>query len=277
MIFKRPRVDIKVATKWNELNDWQLSMIGRILYNDKALSKPLFYKILVFILVLNKPGFKNFCKALYLFSLVPFSQLQYHADFIFDEGDNLNRFLPKIKVKVGRFKTSILFGPEIRLSNSITEELSYADTFYYNWTTKGNENDLRRLVACLYRQSGEGSSLTDSRATFHKLLLPKNAELTDLIPMHIQYVIGLAYQGTRRGFQQRYKYIFPAPTPKEEMIEEEVTAKKPKPYQPFSKIAQAMAMDEVQVFGTLEQTNRSNAIEFLEAYNELLHRELKRK
>lgn len=276
----RPRVNINAATKWNELNDWQLSIIGRVLYSDNAMTKPIFYKILVFVILLNKPGFVNFCKTLYFFSLVPFSDLQHFADFVFDESDNLNRFRKKIKVKVpvvkGIYKNVVLFGPEARLSNIITEELSYADTFYYNWITKGNDDDLRRLVACLYRPTGTGSTPTDARTPFHKLLLPKNSELTDLIPMHIQYVIGLAYQGTRRGFQARYKYVFPSPPKSEEEVVD-VLPKKSKPYQPFSKVAQAMAMDEIKVFGTLEQTNRSNAVEFLEAYNELLYRELKRK
>ena len=279
LILPLPRTDIFVARKWNELNDWQLSIIGRILYNDKALEKPFFRNILVFVLILNKPGFFNLLKAFYLLTMVPFSDLMHHTNFIFDEGDNLNRFLPKIKVKrkifPGIYRTTVLYGPAVRLSNIITEELSYADTFYYNWTTKGNNDDLRRLVACLYRPSGSGSTKLDPRDEFQKLLLPQNSNLTDLIPMHLQYVIGLSYQGTRRGFQAKYKKIFPVKLKSEDPEEKEIP-KKASVYQPFSKIAQAMAMDDVQIFGTLDQTNRSNAIEFLETYNELLIRESKK-
>lgn len=270
-------IRINVAQKWNELNDWQLSIIGRILYNDKALNKPLFYNVLVFILLLRKPGLKNFFQTLPYLIKVPFAYYKPLAEFIFDEAESLNKFPPHFTVRTGWFKKVKLFGPAARLSNITIEELSYADTFYYNWITQGKDDDLRRLVACLYRPEGTGSSETDPRCSFDKLLLPKNSELTDKIPMHLQYIIALAFQGTRRSFQSRYTWIYPAPTPKHEEVEENPIPKKQKPYQPFSKIAQSMAMDDVQVFGTLQQTNKTNAVEFLEIYNELLHRQYKKK
>lgn len=270
-------IRLKVATKWNELNDWQLSIIGRILYSDKALNKPIFYNILVFILLFNKPGIKNFFKAIPFVVKIPFKEFYPLAEFIFDESESLNKFPSSFTVKIGWFKKVKLYGPSARLANITVEELSYADTFYYNWITQGKDDDLRRLVACLYRPKGTGSSDADPRCSFDKLLLPKNSELTDKIPMHLQYIVALAFQGTRRSFQSRYTWVYPAPTPKHEEVEENSVPKKPKPYQPFSKIAQSMAMDDVQVFGTLQQTNKTNAVEFLEVYNELLHRQYKKK
>lgn len=268
---------LKVATKWNELNDWQLSIIGRILYSDKALNKPIFYNVLIFILLLGKPTIPNFFKMLKVFRRFSFKEFSSLPEFIFDEAESLNKFPKSFTVKTGWFKKVKLYGPADRLANITVEELSYADAFYFNWITKSKDEDLRRLVACLYRPQGEGSNDVDPRAPFDKLLLPKNSELTDKIPMHLQYIIALAFQGTRRSFQSRYTWIYPAPTPKHEEVDEKPVPKKQKPYQPFSKIAQSMAMDDVQVFGTLQQTNKSNAIEFLEVYNELLHRQYKKK
>lgn len=268
---------LNIATKWNELNDWQLSIIGRILYSDKALNKPVFYNVLVFILLLGKPTPRNFFKMLKVFRRFTFKDFSSLADFIFDESDSLNNFPKSFKVKVGKVKTIELYGPANRLANICVEELSYADAFYYNWITNGKDEDLRRLTACLYRPKGIGSSPSDPRCSFDKLLLPNNSELTDNIPMHLQYIVALAFQGTRRSFQKRYPWIYPAPTPKHEEVEENPAPKKAKPYHPFSKIAQSMAMDDVQVFGTLKQTNQSNAIEFLEVYNEMLHRQYKKK
>lgn len=269
------KVNYKVATKWNELNDWQLSIIGRLLYNNKQLERKEFQWIIAFVLILQKPTIKNFFRALKFFSKLPFSEVKPHTEFIFDESSRLTNFPPKIKV--GRFGfRKTLFGPAARLANISITELSYADTFYYNYITAGNEIDLRRLVACLYRTAKKGTPrLTDKRTDFDKLLLPDFSKLTDKIPLPKMYVIMLAYQGSRNVIIDRYKHVFPKPYVDPD-APEPPKPKKPKPYHPFSKIVNSMAMDEVQVFGTLQETEKVNAMDFLSAYDELLLRQKNR-
>lgn len=267
-------VRYKVATKWNELNDWQLSIIGRLLYYNKKLERKEFRWLIAFILIINKPTIKNFLKAILFFSRCSFSTVEPYTSFIFDENERLTNFYPKIKV--GRFGfRKTLFGPASRLSNISISELSYADTFYYGYITSGNEIDLRRLTACLYRlQEKENPKLIDKRMEFDKLLLPEFSKLTDKIPLHKQYVIMLAYQGSRSVIVNRYKKVFPKPYEEPDNPEPQ-KPKKPKPYYPFSNIINTMAMDEVQVFGSLQQTEKVNAMDFLSAYNELLIRQQK--
>lgn len=260
------RIDFKPAKKFNELNDWQLSVIGKVLCDDKAIEKATYQFLLVAVLFIEKITFKNCFKFFLLLLRVPFSQLKPYTDFIFDEKDYLTNFFPKIKV--GR-KT--LFGPGARLANITIQELAYADAFYYNWITKSDPKDLQRLVACLYRPAGTTSTENDNRKAFDKLQLPKNAELTDKIPVHKQYIIALGFQGTRRLFISRYKNIFP---PEPELEEDEKPKpKKAQPYQSFTKLIQSLAMDEVQVFGNLQTTEKTNAVQFLEIYDELILRQ----
>lgn len=157
-----------------------------------------------------------------------------------------------------------------RMANSTIEELSYADMFYYKWVTEHNVNDLHRLTAILYRQKAKNKSPEDSREPFSNLLLEKNALLTDEIPLHIKFMVAHSYQGCRADFIKRYKNVFPQP-PKKEIEEEsnieKATEKKKKIYHPFSKIINAMAMGEVQIFGTHQEAEKVLAPKFLSVYD----------
>lgn len=255
-----------IPQSWNELNDFQLKLIGRLLCSSDRLGANSFKLLLIAILVMKHPNIKYIFKVVYLYSKVPFSELIGYADFIFNENENLTRFIPKIKV--GNFwNKKTLYGPGIRLNNISIEELSYVDAFYYNWIKDNKIINLQRLVACLYRPESKNPTPEDIREPFNKLLLPKNSILTDKIPFHIQYTIALAYQGSRLKLIARYPNVFPKPTQSEE---EAPKLKKKSSYQPFSKIINAMAMDEVQVFGTLGETEKANAVQFLEIYEQTI-------
>lgn len=266
------RINYNIPTKWNELSFWQLKMIGRILYSNSEIEKRFLQEIIVFILLIKKPSLWLALKAIFLFSRIPASQLREYGDFILSDNDRLTKF--PTKIKVGRFyNRKTLSGPGIRLSNISIGELSYADAFYYNWITEGKTADLQRLTACLYRPISPEPNSEDIREPFNRLLLPQNAQLTDKIPLHVQYIIALAYQGSRFTFMDKFKNVFP----KSKVSEEDPKPKKKKAYQPFSKIINAMAMDETQVFGTLPQTEKANAIKFLEIYEETIIQSNKRK
>lgn len=263
----------EIPQKWNELSFWQLKMIGRILHSNSQLEKKYFQQLIVVILSMRKPSVYRVFKTARLFLQVPSLELIPYSNFIISENDRLTIFPEKIKVG-SIFHKKILFGPGIRLNNITVEELSYADTFFYNWITEGRPEDLQRLTACLYRPSSLSQNQEDLREPFNRLLLPKNAVLTDKIPPHIQYIIALAYQGSRETLMDKFKHVFPKP----KVSEEEVSRpKKKKPYMPFSKIINAMAMDETQVFGTLQQTEKTNAVKFLEIYEETIIQSNKRK
>lgn len=264
-------IRITLPTKWNDLSPFQLQLIGRLLYSKRQFEGDLFRSILVAILFVPKLRPVYFFKMFMVLRRVTFKELHHYADFVFNHDDHLTRFPEFFKVKAGLFSRRKIYGPAMRLSNITINELSYADAFYFNWMIEGKNDDLRRLVACLYRQSGEGSSKKDRRDSFDKLLLPDNAKLTDKIPLHEMYIVALAYQGSRELIKKRYPYVFPK---KSSTAKPEAKPSKPR-YTPFSKIVQSMAMDEVQVFGNLQQTENVLATQFLEVYNETLIRQSK--
>jgi len=263
------RIDITLPTKWNELSPFQLKVIGRLLYSKTEFEKKFFKQLLVAILFIPKVRFIHFWKFFLTLREVSFDELLPVTNFIFDEGDYLTQF-PK-SFKVGRTR---VYGPGIRLQNITINELSYADAFFFNWIHKGSDQDLKRLVACLYRPAALKPNETDIRKPFDKLLLPKNSELTDKISLSDMYTVALAYQGSRQAFKKRYPYVFPNKTRSDEDKLEEKA--KPLKYTPFSKLVNSMAMDEIQVFGTINQTENANAMQFLELYNETLLRQSKR-
>ena len=192
------------------------------------------------------------------------------SDFVFDKKELLTRFPNQIKVGRWPFRR-VIYGPAPRLANVTIEELSYADTFYYKWSTENDLNDLHRLTAILYRPKADKPSQDDARKPFSTLILEANARLTDGIPLHIKFMIAHAYAGCRQNFINRNPNVFPKP-PKLEEGAEPQPLKKPRPYQPFSKIIDSMAMDEIQVFGNHQQTEKVYASKFLAVLDESIVR-----
>lgn len=271
------RVDIYIPQKWNDLTPFQLKLIGRVLYSKTEFEKKFFRQIMVAIVFIPKVRFIHFWKLFLILREVGFDGILHFADFIFDDNDLLTKFPESFTVKKSWFRKVKLYGPAIRLQNITINELSYADAFYFNWIQESKEDDLRRLVACLYRPAGNKTIETDIRKPFDKLLLPKNSELTDKISLSDMYTVALAYQGSRETFKKRYPYVFPKPAKSEEDEASKPKKDKPIKYTPFSKLVNSMAMDEIQVFGNINQTETANAMQFLELYNETLLRQSKRK
>lgn len=268
------RVNYKVAKTWNELNDWQIKMIGYFMFQNRDKETELTFskQLVIVVLFLVKPTFKNFIKLFVLLYNHPFSDLLPYADFLFDKQNTLTRF-PK-SIKVGKFPfRKTLYGPATRLANVTIEELSYADTFYYKWGTTKDLNDLHRLAAIFYRSKSKFPIPEDERVPFNSLVLEANADKTDFIPMHVKFMIAKAYEGCRENFIKRNPHVFPQRKTTEG---EEPVEKKPKPYRPFSKIIDSFAMDEVQIFGNHQQVEKVYAPKFLSIYEESIKRQNER-
>ena len=221
-------------------------------------------------MIVPKPSFKNIIKSVVLLSQVPYSELEQYTNFIFDQKELLTRFPNKIKTGRWPFRKTV-YGPAARLANTSIEELSYADTFYYKWATDNDPNDLHRLTAILYRPASSKPNPEDLRLPFSNLLLENNSKNTDGIPLPVKFMIAHAYQGCRQNFINRHPNVFP----QKKIAEDEPESKpvKPKPYQPFSKIIDAFAMDEVQIFGNHQQVEKVFAPKFLSVYEESIIRE----
>lgn len=259
------RIDYKIPQRWNDLTEWQVTAIGRYMFNSRneQVDTRLFKTALMCALIVPKITIKNIWKSILFFSQVPFFEFEQYTNFVFDEKELFTRF-PK-SLKVGRWPMrKTVYGPARRMANSTIEELSYADTFYYKWATEKNTDDLHRLTAILYREKSKTDNPEDKRKPFSSLVLESNSMITDKIPLHIKFMIAHIYAGCRQNFINRNKNVFPVPEETEEIIKQ---PKKQKPYQPFSKIIDSFAMDEVQIFGNHQEVEKVYASKFLSLYD----------
>jgi hypothetical protein len=179
------RINFKIAQHWNDLTEWQIKAIGRFMFTSRneQTETRLFKKVVLSILIVPKPTFKNIIKSVILLLQVPFSELEQYTNFVFDKKELLTRFPDKIKIGRWPFRKTV-YGPAPRLANTTIEELSYADTFYYKWMTENNPDDLHRLTAILYRPSAEPTQ-EDKRIPFSSLMLENNSRITDAIPLPV--------------------------------------------------------------------------------------------
>lgn len=268
------RIDFKIAQHWNDLTEWQVRAIGRFMFNSRneQTETKLFKRVVLSVLIVPKPTLKNIIKSVILLSQVPFLELERYTDFVFDQNEILTRFPNKIKIGRWPFRKTV-YGPAPRLANVTIEELSYADTFYYKWVTGNDIDDLHRLTAILFRPThwNRSSSAEDKRIPFSSLLLEQNSRITDAIPLSVKFMIAHAFAGCRQNFIKRHPHVFPQP--KKTEGEEAAPPAKPKPYQPFSKIIDAFAMDEIQIFGNHQEVEKVYASKFLAVYEESIKRE----
>jgi hypothetical protein len=271
------KLKYKIPQKWNDLSESQIRFIGRFMFNSRneQLNGKMFKLAVLSILIVPKFTIKNILKAVYLWSQVPFSELEQYTAFVFDNKELLTRFPSKIKTGKWPLRKTV-HGPATRLANVTIQELSYADLFYYKWATDNNVEDLHRLTAILYRERDKNSTAEDMRKPFSKLLLEQNSAVTDKIPLAVKFMIAHAYSGCRQNFINRNPNVFPKPKqlPDNNVVDlEQQPEKKQKPYEPFSKIIDAMAMDEIQIFGNHQATEKVLAPVFLSIYDESIVRQ----
>lgn len=240
---------ITVATKWSELNKWQLQEIAYLFLTSKEYNFEKQYFEMIRILFQKKKGFFAKFKLARLYSQVPYSTLAQYGMFL-QETPDLYKF-PKIKR---------LTAPGPRLNNLTMKQFSVADAIFSEWRETESEIYLRQLVAALYTYDG----------VFRALDLPLVANITDKIPLKKMYTIGLTYLSVRFSVFKKFPKVFP-PQKKEEDNEflPQFTKKK---YIPFSKAITAMAMDERQPLGNLKECNNTLIYDFLNTLEESMIR-----
>lgn len=267
-------LDLPVPQHWNDLTEWQIKAVGRYMFNSRneQVDTKVFKRVLISILIVPRPTFRNILKSVIYLSQVRFRDLEQYTDFVFDKKELLTRFPEQIKIGRWPFR-KVVFGPATRLANITIEELSYADAFYYKWELEKNIDDLHRLTAILYRSSlwNRSPYLTDRRIPFSSLLLESNSRITDNISLPVKFMIAHAYYGCRQNLINRHPNVFPQKKITEG--DENKKPEKPKPYQPFSKIIDSFAMDEIQVFGPHQEVEKILAPKFLSVYEESIKRE----
>ena len=240
-------LNFNIATSWNELNEWQLKKIAKVMFSDSNKKAELL--LIVAYLFIEKPTFKNIYKFFRLLLQVPLSTLKTHADFLYTETD-FTKFPKKI---------NSLYGPSDRLSNVTIDEYTYADLFFYRWTQERHIHDLNRLVTVLYRPKGpKETKHIDARRKFVKEELPVHSPIVEKIPEDVKLTILMAFQGSRERIIKRYKNVFKKGKGKNNS------------YAPFSKIINSMSRSENQPFGDYYKTKKANIFDFFDVLDEEL-------
>ncbi len=242
-------MNITVATKWSELNLWQLEEISYLFFHTKECNFDKHFFEMVKILFQKNKNIRGKFRISRLYGQVPYSTLAEYGTFL-QEIPDLYRF-PKIKK---------LSKPGDRLNNLSIKQFSVADALYYEWRTTENEIKLRQLVASLYT----------FKSGFDKLRLPEVANITDKIPLKRMYAIGMTYLSVRHYIFSKFTKVFPKP--KENADSELMPNFRKKEYTPFSKIITTMAMDERQPLGNLAECNKTLLYDFLNTLEESIIR-----
>jgi hypothetical protein len=239
-------LDFKIATSWNDLNDWQLKKIASIIFSQEENKVQSF--LLVAYLFIVKPTFKNVFKFFRLLRQVRFSELKEYASFLYVETD-LTKFSKKVNG---------LYGPDDRLANISVNEFSYADVFYYRWAKERHIHDLNRMVSVLYRPKRKDLEVKkDIRKPFIKEELKYHSAIVEQMPREVKLTIAMAFQGTREKLSERYPHVFRKGSGSGK-------------YVPFTKIINSMSRSENQPFGDFYKTGEANMYDFLDVLEEEL-------
>ncbi len=105
-------------------------------------------------------------------------------------------------------------GPRANFRNLRFAEFMFADTYFLRYLQTGDEAQLNRLVAVLYRPQRAGYAPHapayggDRREEFNENLLDARARRLASVPHHAKYAVLLWYRGCRRALESRFEYVF---------------------------------------------------------------------
>ncbi len=233
-------MNYKVATSWNELNDWQLARVATLFFSGFPQEKIKYG--LVYVLFTVKKNIWRYFKMRYLVARIPFFVLYQHTEFL-NNSANRTEF-PKC-LKLGFIK---LYGPSARMASLSIDQFSMADTFYYRFCKTQDIKELNRLVSILYLPKGKHFSRDDLGHSIYVRLIPRSKKLAVL----------LSYIGSRNNLTNSFKSVFKGSGGSGEK------------YTSFDKIVFNMARSENQPFGHLYETKEANLYDFMNILNDEL-------
>jgi hypothetical protein len=128
--------------------------------------------------------------------------------WIFEKYSIEKCLLPKIRL---RFKT--WYGPDWLLSNVTADEFDKADLFFLRFMQKKQEDDLHRLIACVWRPKAKKPSLDDIREPFSEFRIEHHAAQIAKWPKKYRIACLLVYAGMRMAFVEmpESKVVFSKP------------------------------------------------------------------
>lgn len=249
-------LNFKIATAWNELNEFQRKKISDLVFSSKNNETGIYLAILFYLFCPKGANIRNakkdVLKFIYFILQVPKRYWLKYMDFIFKEL-NLHKFPKYVKVDGKKY-----YGPADRLSNVSIDELNFAYKFYYDWMTTKDPSALDRLVTVLYRPARK-KKRGDIREYFDKENIVGRGSVFPKLSMEEKIAIGFAFKGSVDYMFAKFPVLFPKqPTQSD---------KKPK-YQSLVPMINAMFMYENQPLGSRKDVIKTNAYVFFDVAQE---------
>ena len=203
----------QVATAWNELTRAQLLRItwlhGQKFTSDRALDDA--FRAVLLQAPARVLSRLNAVQRVELRRLVPVRFLREPAEYApFTE--QLLEYLPYLKWWQGL--GARYYGPRAGFRNLRFAEFIFADAYFLRYLQAGDETQLDRLVATLYRPQRAGYAplapdyAGDRREDFNEHLLEARARAVAKQAHHVKYAVLLWYAGCRRQLETRFEYVF---------------------------------------------------------------------
>jgi hypothetical protein len=100
-----------------------------------------------------------------------------------------------------------LYGPDGNLKNCTGAEFAYTDKYFATYSKSKASHDLDALIACMYRERGEGTIL-DVRKPFHHKEIQTRLRIVKRFPINLKYAIYLNYIGVRADMVKKHPHVF---------------------------------------------------------------------
>jgi len=202
-------------TEWEQLNAEQFALAVKILSKGYLGEKD---KTLFFNMVL---GLKNFP----VYNL-PVSLLQL-SDFMLDIVEPFN----KVFFKELNINGVTYYGPDDGFYIVRLGEWAFADTFFTEFVKNKNEEMCNKMIACLYRPSGNSYGVKggiynpesvdydgDIREKFNDNLIEHRSKIFEELDCDVKNAIIFNYRIMRRWIEEKYPNLFPHEKPKLRVI-----------------------------------------------------------
>jgi len=185
-------VEYHLPSKWNDLNDWQMSMVSKILHSTYSQNKR--DVLLIYVFVLKTLSINNIGRLGWFLWKVSLIDVIPTLEFIHKQ--STRTIFPKELT----YKQIVFKGPTPRLGNVTINQFSYAVTFFNAFNKTQDPVDLIRLVSCLYRPAD---------IPFSKYNLDTISETVSKIDFHKLYPVFLAFAGCLDLLAKRHPKRFP--------------------------------------------------------------------
>lgn len=222
------KINLKIPTSWNELNQKQFEKIVLLF---SVMEPSLLRDIKLLKILVNAKWWQLKKKAqfrLFLFQ-VPYSEWKQFIIFLLNE-NNRTHFIPVIKVGKKTY-----FAPADRIQNFDAEEFAVADDLHILYRETKNNEYLNYLFHVLYSE-------TETRKPFDKNNLEK--QINKNVPIEVLLITELTYFGCKNYIANKFKKAFPKSNKKQ-------TGSR----KGFGKVIQSMAKGDLSKLPIIERTN----------------------